>query len=108
MQLKELAIDADTKNNLLQLPMLFGGREIIRSAMKLTKNERSIEALENIDQIYKLIKGYGLSKYTAFDLGMIQSLNYYTGIIFRGHGQGNGLSHLRREAGMIPWFLNSG
>ena len=90
MQLKELAIDADTKNNLLQLPMLFGGREIIRSAMKLTKNERSIEALENIDQIYKLIKGYGLSKYTAFDLGMIQSLNYYTGIIFRGMVKGMG------------------
>ncbi|HHU48938.1 MAG: ATP phosphoribosyltransferase regulatory subunit [Caldicoprobacterales bacterium] len=84
MQLKELNISAETKNNLLQIPVLFGGREVIRSAMVLTKTERCIKALQNIDQVYRQLERYGLSKYIAIDLGMVQSLNYYTGMIFRG------------------------
>lgn len=84
MQLKELNITADTKNNLLKVPMLFGDKEVIQSAMALTSTERCIKALENIDQVYKQLERYGLSQYIAIDLGMVHSLNYYTGMIFRG------------------------
>lgn len=84
MQLREFSIPADTKNNLHRIPMLFGDGEIIQSAMALAKTERCIMALQNINQVYKLLEKYGLSQYIAIDLGMVQSLNYYTGIIFRG------------------------
>ncbi|HHT64799.1 MAG: ATP phosphoribosyltransferase regulatory subunit [Caldicoprobacterales bacterium] len=84
MQLKELSIPADIKNNLLRIPMLFGDEEVIQSAMALAKSERCTRALQNIDQVFRLLEKYGLSKYIAIDLGMVQSLNYYTGMIFRG------------------------
>ena len=82
--LKQLAIPDDTKNNLLQLPMFFGDGDLLNTAMKLSKNERCIRALENIAQVYGILKNFGLSRYLAVDLGMVQSLDYYTGIIFRG------------------------
>ncbi|HZK34746.1 MAG TPA: ATP phosphoribosyltransferase regulatory subunit, partial [Bacillota bacterium] len=84
MLLKELAIPADTKNNLLQIPMLFGGGEILDYAKTLAKAERCKNALENIGLVLRMLKNYGLSEYIAIDLGMVQSPNYYTGIIFRG------------------------
>ena len=84
LQMRDLAISPETKNNLLQLPMLFGNGEVLESARALTQNERSVRALENIHHVYQILKTYGLSRYIAIDLGMVQSLNYYTGIIFQG------------------------
>ena len=82
--LKQLSIPADIKNNLLQLPMFFGNGDLLNTTMKLSKNRRCIQALENIAQVYGILKNFGLSRYVAVDLGMVQSLDYYTGIIFRG------------------------
>jgi ATP phosphoribosyltransferase regulatory subunit len=84
MQLKELSIPAETKNNLLKIPMMFGGEEVLKSAMVLAETERCMKALENLDVIYRMLKNFGLSRYIAIDLGMVHSLNYYTGMIFRG------------------------
>ncbi|NMA95888.1 MAG: ATP phosphoribosyltransferase regulatory subunit, partial [Clostridiales bacterium] len=51
---------------------------------KLANNPRSKAALKNLYAVYEILDDYGLSKYITFDLGMIHSINYYTGIIFRG------------------------
>ncbi len=83
-QMKDLDISPEIKNNLLQLPMMFGNGEVLESAKALTHNERCVRALDNINQVYQILKNYGLSEYIAIDLGMVQSLNYYTGIIFQG------------------------
>jgi ATP phosphoribosyltransferase regulatory subunit len=84
MLLKQLSIPAEIKNNLLQLPMFFDNGDLLNTTLKLTKNVRCTRALENIAQVYRILKNYGVSKYIAVDLGMVQSLEYYTGIIFRG------------------------
>ncbi len=84
LQMKDLAISSETRNNLLQLPMLYGNGEVLKSARAMTQNQRCVKALDNINQVYQILKNYGLSEYIAIDLGMVQSLNYYTGIIFQG------------------------
>ena len=84
MKMKELDISAETRNNLLQLPMLFGNGEVLQAAKALTQNKRCVKAMENINQVYQMLKNFGMSRYIAIDLGMVQSLNYYTGIIFQG------------------------
>ena len=105
MQLKELSIPAETKNNLLKIPMMFGGEEVLKSAMVLAETERCMKALENLDVIYRMLKNFGLSRYIAIDLGMVHSLNYYTGMIFRGMtGIWDILS--AAAADMTPWFQN--
>jgi len=82
--LENVNIPDRLKHIFLGLPQLYGGVEILEEAMKLTQNPRCIKAVENINQVYNILKAYGLEKYISFDLGMVQSLNYYTGIIFRG------------------------
>lgn len=82
--LQTINISDKLKDILLKLPQLYGGVEVLEEAMKLTQNPRCIEAVRNIYQVYEVIKAYGLEKYISFDLGMVQSLNYYTGVIFRG------------------------
>jgi ATP phosphoribosyltransferase regulatory subunit len=73
-----------------ELPKLFGSIEIIEKALKLTNNRNAIKALKNIIDVYKLIDKAGLSSYVTFDLGMVQHMDYYSGIIFRAitHGVG--------------------
>jgi len=82
--LQNADISDKLKDILLRLPQLYGGVEVLEEAMKLTQNSRCAEAVRNIYQVYEIIKAYGLEEYISFDLGMVQSLNYYTGVIFRG------------------------
>ena len=37
-----------------------------------------------------ILEDRGLANYVSIDLGMVQSLNYYTGIVFRGYTYGVG------------------
>lgn len=79
------SIGKDTKEVLKKLPELFGTVEVLNEAGKLTRNDKALKALENIREIYKVINETGFGSYIAIDLGMVQHINYYTGIIFRGY-----------------------
>ncbi|OFI05356.1 ATP phosphoribosyltransferase regulatory subunit [Clostridium acetireducens DSM 10703] len=75
---------------LKKLPELFGGCEVLDKVKELTSNYKVLESLENIKKVYKVLKSIGLDKYLSIDLGMVQNIDYYTGIIFRGYGSGLG------------------
>lgn len=83
-------ISTDLKNLILDLPRLFGPVDIIDSVEKRTDNARSIAALQNLRKVLQILDDYELSEYISIDLGMVQSLNYYTGIVFRGFTYGVG------------------
>jgi len=83
-------ISADLKSLILDIPRLFGSADIIDSVEKRTDNARSIAALQNLRKVLQILDDYELSEYISIDLGMVQSLNYYTGIIFRGFTYGVG------------------
>lgn len=75
---------------LKRLPELFGGKEVIKKAEKLTKNEKAIEALKTVSEVYEIVEKAGFQKYLSIDLGMVQHINYYTGLIYRGYAYGIG------------------
>ncbi len=83
-------IKDDLKELILSLPGLFGSVDVIDRVKKYPINNRSINALENLRSVLEVIDDYGFSKYVSVDLGMVQSLNYYTGTIFRGFTYGVG------------------
>ena len=76
-----------TKNleALKKLPELFGNIEILDKAKVLTQNKRAQSAIDTIEAIYKRIESVGLGEYISIDLGMVQHIDYYTGIIFKGY-----------------------
>ncbi|NFM45806.1 ATP phosphoribosyltransferase regulatory subunit [Clostridium botulinum] len=67
------------------LPKLFGDIKIIEKAKALTKNKKALRSLDDIHNIYKSIENIGLEAYISIDLGMVQNIDYYTGVIFKGY-----------------------
>jgi ATP phosphoribosyltransferase regulatory subunit len=75
---------------LREMPKLFGKIEVVEKARKLTSNPDALEALDNIMQVCSLIEKAGLGSYITIDLGMVQNMDYYSGIIFRAFTFGSG------------------
>lgn len=77
-------VKSELKNLILELPGLFGSSEVLEKAERVALNERSQNAIRYLKELLSILEEYGLSQYVSIDLGMVQSLSYYTGIIFRG------------------------
>lgn len=86
----KLPIDEDIKNLMIELPYLLGGEDAIEKANVKSLNATSRAALENLSRIYELLCLYGFEKYVSIDLGMLQSIDYYTGSIFKCYTRGVG------------------
>ena len=71
------------KKVLLKTGDLFGSTEALEEARKAVNNDRSLKAIERLEQVYKVLCDYGVEKYVSFDLTMLSKYNYYTGIIQR-------------------------
>ena len=78
-------IPTELKNLFFELPTMFGEIDIVYKLIdNKILNERSRNALLNLAAVYEQLKQRGLEKYISIDLGMVPSLDYYTGIIIKG------------------------
>ncbi|MBQ6886901.1 MAG: ATP phosphoribosyltransferase regulatory subunit [Lachnospiraceae bacterium] len=78
------------REGLLKMNELFGGFDVIETAKKHVKNAVSEEALNRLENLYEVLKEYGVEKYISFDLGLLSKYHYYTGIIFKAYTYGIG------------------
>lgn len=103
---KKNEIDENTLHMLKELPRLFGDIKILDKAEALTDNTEVINAIESIRKVYKIVESTGFGEYLSVDLGMVQHLDYYTGIIFRGytHGVGGNIISGGRYDNLIGQF----
>ena len=69
---------------------MYGDIENISHAKTLTNNPCAVKAIERLEELYAILKSYGVSDYVTFDLGLISKYNYYTGIIFKAYTYGTG------------------
>jgi ATP phosphoribosyltransferase regulatory subunit len=72
------------------LPRLCGGIEIIEKARKLSTNVKASGILDYLEALYNTFAEAGFEDCLMFDLGMVQKINYYTGVVFRGYVSGVG------------------
>ncbi|MFX3625255.1 MAG: ATP phosphoribosyltransferase regulatory subunit [Ectobacillus sp.] len=82
---KNFDLNDATVRLLQRLPRLFGGMEVIDEADRLAANKEMKKAIDRVRKIYETIERLGYGNYISVDLGMIQNLQYYTGVIFRGY-----------------------
>jgi len=87
---KGLKLEDDVKQLIIDLPYLFGDASVIDRANIEGLNYTSKIALDNLRHIYDTLCAYGFEKYISLDLGMLQSIDYYTGSIFKGYTHGVG------------------
>ncbi len=106
--LKNHDLSEGLKDLILSLPSLFGGIEVLDKIENVQLNERSLKALNNLREVYCILMDYGLEKYISIDLGMVQSINYYTGVIFKGftHGLGFPICSGGRYDNLLKEFGN--
>ena len=75
---------------LLKVADMFGNMTSLADAKALVNNKRSLAAVERLEQLYEVLKLYGVEEYVSFDLGMLNKYNYYTGVIFKAYTYGVG------------------
>ncbi len=64
--------------------------QILDELSELLPSPAAQAALDNLRAVMTILADYGYARYISVDLGMLQSLNYYTGIIFKGFTYGLG------------------
>ncbi|MGN0305403.1 MAG: ATP phosphoribosyltransferase regulatory subunit, partial [Lachnospiraceae bacterium] len=91
---------------ILQIEELFGSVEVLDKARALSQNPLCKKAIERLSGLYEVLCAYGVQRYVSFDLGMLNSYHYYTGIIFKVYTYGIGDAVVKggRYDGLLPYF----
>lgn len=82
--------DREAYRALKAMPTLFGGAEVLEEVAELTSNEQVLSAVSYLSELLAAIDGAGYGDNVMIDLGMVQEVGYYTGIMFRGYMGGAG------------------
>lgn len=84
----------DLPEQIKMLPRMFGDVSVLQTYSSMVSNSRVDEILAYLKKIYEILSESGLGDCLCFDLGLVHSLDYYTGIIFRGYVSGSGQTML--------------
>ena len=88
--LLERGVAEPYQGRLLRVADMFGNMCSLTEAREMVNNPRSIAAIERLENLYEVLKAYGVAEYVSFDLGMLSKYNYYTGVIFKAYTYGVG------------------
>ena len=104
--LSHKSLKEEDRELLLRIPELFGSFETIGEIRTLTKNSRSLKALDRLSELYDLLKKDGYDRYVSLDFGMLSKYRYYTGIIFRAitYGSGEAVASGGRYDNLVAQF----
>lgn len=99
-------VRGDLKELILDLPRLFGSKDILAGISRDPIGDKASAALDYLQKVLDILEDRGIGQYVSVDLGMVQSLNYYTGIVFRGYTYGVGFPILSggRYDGLVSKF----
>ncbi|HVN79062.1 MAG TPA: ATP phosphoribosyltransferase regulatory subunit [Terriglobia bacterium] len=89
-EMDRLNLSERRRNILLSLVQLTGGQEVLETARQLVSNERSQTALENLRDLYDLLKKHKVQEHITIDLSEVRGMDYYTGTIFKIYAPGLG------------------
>lgn len=104
--LEQKAVRRDYCEILLKVNDLFGSAEALQQARELVNNERSLQAVERLEELYQVLCEYGVEKYVSFDLGLLSKYRYYTGVIFKAYtyGVGDAVAKGGRYNSLLKYF----
>ncbi|SEQ95665.1 ATP phosphoribosyltransferase regulatory subunit [Piscibacillus halophilus] len=107
--LNKYNVNERVTNVLLKLANLFGTpRTVIQQAKDLALTDEMLEAVQELEWTVNQLADLGMAPFISVDLGLVNHLNYYTGVMFQGyvHGfgrsviQGGRYDHLTEEFGL--------
>ena len=73
------------------LPTLCGGAEVMKRARALAVGKtKALAILDYLEKLYNSFADAGYEDYIMYDMGIVQKIDYYTGIVFKGYIEGIG------------------
>lgn len=83
--LTHLQVDQQMIEKIEMIPELYGEpAEVIERAKKIVLNKQMEEKLYRLLDLYKHLKEYNVENHLVLDLGLINHMDYYSGIVFQG------------------------
>ena len=82
--------DREAYRALKAMPNLFGGSEVLDELAGLTDNPGVLKAVAYLKNLIDAITNAGYGENVMIDLGLVQEIDYYTGLMFRGYMGGAG------------------
>ncbi|MDI6786592.1 MAG: ATP phosphoribosyltransferase regulatory subunit [bacterium] len=70
------------KEAIVKLTNSYSKDDSILNSKELVINKEGEAALENLGSVYDILKSYGLKNKIIIDLGILRSIDYYTGLVF--------------------------
>ncbi|SFE15063.1 ATP phosphoribosyltransferase regulatory subunit [Lentibacillus persicus] len=84
--LEELQAEKHVINAVKAIPLLYGDpKRVLEKAESIIVNDSMKTRIDNLKYVYGILKAYGVENSVVFDLGLINHMNYYSGIIFQGY-----------------------
>ncbi|MBQ3969359.1 MAG: ATP phosphoribosyltransferase regulatory subunit [Clostridia bacterium] len=85
----EFGIEKRTADALIVLTGLYGSfSKSIEEIQKISINEKTDEAVEELKNIYEFLRRYGCADGVNIDFSIVNDLKYYNGVIFQGFVDG--------------------
>ena len=82
--------DREAYRALKAMPTLFGGGEVLEEVASLTDNKEVLDAVAYLRDLIEAITAAGFGENVMIDLGLVQEIDYYTGMMIRGYMGGAG------------------
>lgn len=91
---------------IMKIEDLFGRIDVLEEAAKISDHPLCKKALKRFRQLYDILCAYEVEQYISFDLSMLSSYHYYTGIIFKVYtfGVGDVIVKGGRYDKLLPYF----
>jgi len=83
---RKAAFSETVTDILNQIPFLYGEmNQTIKKAKKMALNDQMRQDVEELQEYCSTLKSLGYAKNIQLDLSMVNDLDYYNGIVFRGY-----------------------
>jgi ATP phosphoribosyltransferase regulatory subunit len=84
--LQNLDIDDEVREVIERIPFLYGNPvEVSERTSGIALTAKMQDTLDYLMDVYSILKIYGLEQYIVMDLGLINQMGYYSGVIFQGY-----------------------
>ncbi|MDO4486712.1 MAG: ATP phosphoribosyltransferase regulatory subunit [Bacillota bacterium] len=82
-------LDSKTTEILCQIPFLYGEMsKTIKKAKTMALNDEMLQDIDELQEYCSALRSLGYSKNLQLDLSMVNDIDYYNGIVFRGYIRG--------------------
>lgn len=93
--LEQLQIESSVKAAVAKIPFLYGNPiDVCEKARQITFTEGMEEKIDYFIELFRILEMYGVAEHVVMDLGLINHMDYYSGVIFQGFVENIGMPAL--------------